>query len=353
MTGRIQEFPGIHIQDYALGIFSSHVRCDRSTNDKAALSNMDTITTNQELEAVDAELEQLELQLQIAREKKAALAREREQREQLRVRELQEQKAPHGNHGDANDLQRQIEELKLQLTLQEIELQKNLYKHPNNGISNAHGDEQKVQPTPLQEVQYHSNNHDVVKGVSEQAKQKHSWEKPAWALPSEAIPDDSILKDSIQNPMLKAPVSTGYERKVHEANLALIPGKFVQPTKAKVVEPRMVWIVVNIDGCKVGKIVMHLYGNFLPLTDIFTELKGLELFRCDTNTLVITDIDPNFYVHVGNASSFSKKFSKQANDCCYGVVLEGQDILAQVFNAPSDAILTVKQSHIFPVKKTK
>ena len=304
---------------------------------------MDAITVSKKLADVDVELEELELQLQIAREKKAALAREREQEEQQK--RLQQK-----DGGNADDLQRQIEELKQQLAMQELELKKS---STGEGITSAHADHQHAQRPPVQEVQYQTENHAPVQGFSEQAKQKHSWEKPAWALPSEAIPDDSILKDSIQNPMLKAAAHGGYERKVHEASLALIPGKFVQPTKAKVVEPRMVWIVVNIDGSKVGKIVMHLYGNFLPLTDIFTELKGLELLRCDTNTLVITDIDPYFYVHVGNASSFSKKFSKQANECCYGVVLEGQDIIQQINNSPSDAVLTVKQSHIFPVKKAK
>ena len=314
---------------------------------------MDTIRENKKLAEVDAELEELELQLQIARDKKAALAREHEQQEQLRQQELHDRRALKRDEGHADGLQRQIEELKQQLAMQEIVIKKNSNEAYVDGKINVFRDEHQLQPTPLQEVQYQSKNHEAVKGVSEQAKQKHSWEKPAWALPSESIPDDSILKDSIQNPMLKPPVTTGYERKVHEANLALIPGKFVQPTKTKIVEPRMVWIVVNIDGCKVGKIVMHLYGNFLPLTDTFTELKGLELFRCDNNTLVISDIDPHFYVHVGNVLSFSKKISKQANDCCFGVVLEGQDILERVFQAPSDAVLTVKQSHIFPVKKTK
>ena len=314
---------------------------------------MNAITANSQLADVDAELEELELRLQMAREKKAALAREREQQEQLRQQELQKQVS---SRGEADDLQRQIEVLKQQLAMQELELKKTSNASLDDGTTYAAVKQQQPQQSPpIHEVQFQSANHEAVKGMSEQTKQKHSWEKPAWALPSEAIPDDSILKDSIQNPLLKAPASNGYERKVHEANLALIPGKFVQPTKAKVVEPRMVWIVVNIDGSKVGKIVMHLYGNFIPLTDIFTELKGLELFRCgNTNdTLVVTDIDPNFYVHVGTAASFAKLYSKPANDCCYGIVLEGQDIMQQVFCAPSDAVLTVKQSHIFPVKKTK
>jgi hypothetical protein len=302
---------------------------------------MDLVATSKQLVDVDDELEALELQLQQARERKAVIVREREEQERQQQRQT---------YGGADELQRQIDELKQQLAQQELELKRNSTQSTKyDSITTPK--ESQVQAPPVQEVQCNSEYYEPVRGLSEQAKQKHSWEKPAWALPSEAIPDDSILKDSIQNPLLKAP-TTGYERKVHEANIALIPGKFVQPTKAKV-DPRMVWIVVNIDGCKVGKIVMHLYGNFLPLTDIFTELKGLEIIRCNDNTLVIQDIEPNFYVHVGTAVSFSKSFTKQASADCYGIVLEGQDILQQVFNAPNDAVLTVKQSHIFPVKKTK
>jgi hypothetical protein len=301
---------------------------------------MDLGEASKQLVDVDEELKALELKLQLARAKKAEIVRERQVQE-----ELQQQNQL--NSG-ANDLQRQIEELKQQLAQQELELKNNSHQRTQFDTTAI---PKESQPSS-HECTFNSENYEPVKGLSEQAKQKHSWEKPAWALPTEAIPDDSILKDSIQNPLLRAPAGSGYERKVHEANIALIPGKFVQPSKAKV-EPRMVWIVVNIDGCKVGKIVMHLFGNFLPLTDIFTELKGLELIRCSTDTIVVQDIDPNFYVHLGTTTSFSKSFPKEASSDCYGIVIEGKDILQQVFNAPNDAVLTIKQSHIFPVKKTK
>lgn len=184
---------------------------------------------------------------------------------------------------------------------------------------------------------------------SEQAKQKHAWEKPAWALPTEAIPDDSIQKDSIQNPLLKqAAMSSGYERKVHAAHLEFIAGKFVTHQE-KQPDPRLVWIVVNIDGSKVGKIVMHLYGNFLPLTDIFLELKGLELKRGgNKEQFFVDDIDPAFYVHVGAVASF-----KGPTSSCYGVVLEGNDIVQKLRDAAPDAVFTIKQSHIYPVMKAK
>jgi hypothetical protein len=283
-----------------------------------------------EVGALDSELNALKIQLERARQKKAALEREREKQELERQQNL-----------NVEERQSQIHDLSQQLNQQE-------FQHKGeNSVSKMN------QSAMKQQLNRQNEENEPVKGLSEQAKQKHAWEKPDWALPSEAIPDESILKDSIQNPLLKSAATSGYERKVHEAEIALIPGKFVQPSKAKVVEPRMVWIVVNIDGSKVGKIVMHLYGNFLPLTDIFTELKGLELIRSNSATLLVNDVEPHFYVHSGTISSFPQCFPKQATTDCYGIVLEGMDILQKLLNAPQDAVLTIKQSHIFPVKKTK
>lgn len=291
---------------------------------------MNQAATMDEVTALDSEVKALEVQLERARQKKAALELEREKHELERQQNL-----------NVEDLKRQIHELNEQIHQPYVQQNgENIVRAIKESTIKQHLHQQNLENEP-------------VKGPSEQAKQKHSWEKPDWALPSEAIPDESILKDSIQNPLLKAAATSGYERKVHEADIALIPGKFVQPSKAKVVEPRMVWIVVNIDGSKVGKIVMHLYGNFLPLTDVFTELKGLELLRCSSTTLVVNDIEPHFYVHAGSISSFPQSFPKQATTECYGVVLEGMDILQKLLSAPQDAVLTIKQSHIFPVKKTK
>jgi hypothetical protein len=285
---------------------------------------------------LNAKLKALETQLEHARQNKAALAREREKQEFERQHKLND-----------DELQCQIDELNQQLNQQEFQLK------GVESLRTFSKPEALEQPTMEQQLLLQSCENEPVKGYSEQAKQKHSWEKPNWALPSEIISDASIIKDSIQSPLLKAVASSGYERKVHKADIALIPGKFVQPSKATVVEPRMVWIVVNIDGSKVGKIVMHLYGNFLPLTDIFTELKGLELTRCNSTTFVVKDVDPNFYVHAGTVLSFCQCFTTQATADCFGLILEGMDIFQQLLNAPNDAVFTIKQSHIFPVKKTK
>jgi hypothetical protein len=99
----------------------------------------------------------------------------------------------------------------------------------------------------------------------------------------------------------------------------------------------------------VGKIVMHLYGNFLPLVDIFLQLKGLELQRSGPSDYLVDDIDPHFYVHTGRtASTF-----RGPSTACYGVIQEGFDVVDGLKKANADSIFTIKQSHIYPVKKAK
>lgn len=355
------------------------------------------------LAAVDAELEALEAQLARAHQKKVALAT------QARL-EREEKEAAAANA--SNDLQRQIDELTRLLETQQLEARE-MEKAMATGTAAA---EQRVdvplispqrrstilkkfhdptQPPVLphrrgssnieEHIDYndyvnddddddatdrisqahssmshttHSSPFDFentkpIKGPSEQTKQQHAWEKPAWALPSDALPDEAIQKESIQNFLLKPPSSSGYERKVHAAHLTLIAGKFVEH-KEKIPDPRLVWIVVNIDGCKVGKIAMHLYGNFLPLTDIFDQAKGLELKRSSNKNgaqqpqFVVEDMDPAFYVHTGTVSSFQGH-----KDACFGVVFEGHDVVQKLQSASPESVFTIKQSHIYPVKKAK
>jgi hypothetical protein len=185
-----------------------------------------------------------------------------------------------------------------------------------------------------------------VVGASELTKRNHQWSKPDWALPSAALPDDDIQKESINNPLLKSPTKTNaYERKVRPKELELMPGTFVAPTHTPLPpDPRLVWIVVNVDGCKLGKIVMHLAGtNIDPIVDVFGDLKGLELQRSNqSRQLVVPDIDPVFTIVAGNSGPG-----------CFGIIQEGRDIFDQCLAAPTAAILTIKQSHIYPVKKAK
>jgi hypothetical protein len=363
-----------------------------------------------EIDACDAEMEALTIQLERARQKKAALARERELREEAQAAAAARQNTSNGplHMQSADDLQRQIDELKRQLAAQEAELQTAVTigtsyatednEDANRGndtsckmpqrrstIKECHTDPNQPPVRPTRHASIMETSPEEVqavascieenlspvqspksavgssspyaaatspppcKGASELAKEKHNWEKPAWALPSTVVhTDESILTDSIQHG-LKKPSSGGYERKVHaKETLELIKGTFVAP-QTKIPDPRMVWIVLNVDGSKVGKIVMHLYGNVLPLVDIFLELKGLELKNNSAGQWYVDDIDPAFYVHHGPASTF-----KGPTSVCFGTVLEGQDVLQTINQAaPSGAVVTIKQSHIFPVKKAK
>lgn len=317
------------------------------------------------LEEIDAEVEALEAQLEKARQRK--LATERKRHEELTERET-----------EAERLQREIEQLQRELggnvavsmestTPQQHAPQSSAKVDARQECSPRHQaprsqDVRARQPAHQQPAQVdtqrtctsHPPNRQqqpssdvAIRGASEQTKQRHGWEKPAWALPSEALPEESIQKESIQNPLLKA-AKPGYERKVKEQDLALIQGKFVQHQEKKP-DPRLVWIVVNIDGSKVGKIVMHLYGNVLPIVDIFLELKGLELKRgSNPQTFFVDDIDPCFHVFSGTANKF-----RGPSKVCYGVVLEGQDVIEKLSTASPDSLFTIKQSHIYPVKKAK
>ena len=188
----------------------------------------------------------------------------------------------------------------------------------------------------------------VVKSPSLQ--DKHKWSKPGWALPEEAIQqEEGIVTDSIQNG-LKKPTTGGYERKVFAKQLAppVKQAKFVRNLTAKKPDPRMVWIVINVNGVKRGKIVMHLHGNADAIVDKFLELKGLEMSR-QNGMLVCTELEPHFYVSGGQVAQLPTN-NPQA---VYGVIMEGADVFQQAMNAQADAVISIKQSHIFPVKRAK
>ena len=185
-------------------------------------------------------------------------------------------------------------------------------------------------------------------------QKKHGWSKPGWALPDETLAQESgIVTDSLQTG-LKAPNTGGYERKVFAKELAPPPvkGKFVKNVAAKKPDPRMVWVVININGTKRGKIVMHLYGNVEAIVDKFFELKGLELKRDGNNQVFCDEMEPHFYLFGGNAAQVQSNVAKNSN-AVYGVVLEGHDVLQLAQNSSADSVLSIRQSHIFPVKRAK
>ena len=305
--------------------------------------------TLDELASVDAELEALTVKLERSRQKKAAMHAQRE-RQMLAQQEqaMPTSTSPLRHQQLQPPPQQQRESLQRGLAYTPTCMEQ---QHPHEVTTiEAHVASPVVGAATVAPSLRAAATPSPVKGASELAKQKHQWDKPDWALPAEVIPHDcAIQTDSIQNPLLKQ-AQQGYERKVHAADIKLISGKFVKPSStAFKPDPRLVWIVVNIDGIKVGKIVMHLYGNFLPIVDVFLELKGLEVKRKQASQLVVDDIDPVFFIHPGTPESFQgpKKTS------CFGVVVEGHDIVQAVVQSDSHALITIKQSHIYPVKKAK
>jgi len=187
--------------------------------------------------------------------------------------------------------------------------------------------------------------HVAYKKEMESLKQKYAFEKPGWAAPAEVIEkDDAIDCDSINNPLLKKAQHGGYVRQVHEKDIALVKGTHVKPTAAKI-EPRLTWIVINVNKRKVGKIVMHLYGKDVHrLVDQFLELKGHEVERRN-GMLAIVGQEPTLFVTGGGTGGLDGKSG------VYGVIQEGRDIFDTVLAADANAAISVKQAHIYPVKK--
>lgn len=319
-------------------------------------------TTLEELAAVDAELEALTVQLERARQKKAAVQAQKERKAAaataaaaaaadapLRspVRRPTYVAAPKSPVPAISSSDNQQQDSPARAPVRRAtDVDPDAVRAAQAQVSQT--------PAPPQQ-QPQQPQQPPVKGPSEAAKQAYQWDKPDWALPTDALPDDSIQNDSIQNPLLKQ-AQPGYERKVHAADLTLVAGKFVKATPVqKKPDPRLVWIVVNIDGMKVGKIVMHLYGNFLPIVDVFLELKGLEVQRKNSNNntvvLVVPDMDPVFYIHNGSPGTF--RGGPPGGTACFGVVIEGQDVVQKLVEADPEALITIKQSHIYPVKKAR
>lgn len=241
------------------------------------------------------------------KEREAQEKKDREKKQQAMKQEQEAQKAK-----EVELLQQQIEALKAQL-----------------GEGPASPGASEPQPSPVAAP--------VVRSPT--AKDKHKWAKPGWALPEEATQtDEGIVTDSIQNG-LKKPTTGGYERKVFAKQLArpIKEGKFVRNLSAKKPDPRMVWIVINVNGIKRGKIVMHLYGNADAIVDKFLELKGLEMER-QNGMLVCKELEPYFHVFGGKVADLPKNNPSAV----YGIVLEGQDVLQQAMNAAPDAVVSIK-----------
>ena len=179
----------------------------------------------------------------------------------------------------------------------------------------------------------------------EQLKRQHGFERPDWATQADATADKAILDDAIDHGLKQAGQAGQYQRQVKESTPVIVKGAHVAPKQK--VEPRLTWIVVNVNKRKLGKIVMYLYGKDVhTIVDNFVELKGFDLERRDGG-LAVVGIDPPFIVTSGGHAGLDTKAG------VYGVIQEGHDIFQQVMAADANAALSIKQAHIYPVKVGK
>ena len=183
-------------------------------------------------------------------------------------------------------------------------------------------------------------------------KKKYQFEKPAWASRNSA--DDEgpgIDSNPIQNPLLKKNQASGYTRQVFaKEKLARSNGTFVTP-RADAPPPRLAWIVIDINRRKAGKIVMHLHGKGTDaVVAQFDNLKGMSIQRNGKNRPIqIEELnDPKFYLTI-NSSTKGMESKKDA----YGLVQEGKEIVGAIKNADEHAAITIRQAHVYPVKKNK
>jgi hypothetical protein len=176
----------------------------------------------------------------------------------------------------------------------------------------------------------------------DQLKRQHGFERPDWATQADATIDKSILDDAIDHGLKQAGKAGQYQRQVKESTPVIVKGAHVAPKQK--VDPRLTWIVVNVNKRKVGKIVMHLYGKDAhTIVDNFIELKGFDLERKD-GVLAVVGVNPPFVITSGSQSGLDAKAG------VYGVIQEGHDIFQQVMAADANAALSIKQAHIYPVK---
>jgi hypothetical protein len=206
------------------------------------------------------------------------------------------------------------------------------------------------------DVQRYSNDntpgHTHLVDKSDALKQKYQFEKPAWASKNSAdVAAESIDTNPIQNPLLKKNAGTGYTRQVFaKETQARSKGTYVAPRK-DAPPPRLAWIVVDINKRKAGKIVLHLYGQGVEaIVEQFPKLTGKGLERNGNNRpICVEELEsPKFYI---TTNSTTKGLENKKDT--YGLVQEGKEIIAAIKKADEHASITIRQSHVFPVKQTK
>jgi len=162
--------------------------------------------------------------------------------------------------------------------------------------------------------------------------------------------DRAVLSDSIDHSLKKQQEHEGYRRQVKAQDLEIQKGTFVKKQEKKP-DPRLTWIVGRIGDRGVpGKIVMHLRGQDVAgLVDDFVNLKNKDIMIGGPNGASLTvDCEPYFHIYMGRPDGLDNEPG------VFGVVQEGHAIVQKMVEAGNaGSELTIKQAHIFPVKKSK
>ena len=175
------------------------------------------------------------------------------------------------------------------------------------------------------------------------------WERPGWAHAMNKQDTRAVDSDPINNPNLQQADTGGYRRQVFAKDLEIDKGTFIKH-QAKPPEPRLTWIVLRIDDKGVpGKVVMHLHGkDVLALVDHFASLQDTSITPGGPNRASLTvQCEPPLYVTKQGPQGLASKSG------VYGVIQEGHEIVDKALEAAGEASLSIKQAHIFPVKKSK
>ena len=179
---------------------------------------------------------------------------------------------------------------------------------------------------------------------------KYGFAKPDWAAQSSASsPEESgILTSPITNSLLRQ-AGTGYQRKIKPTqSIDFVQGQHLGTKLKNTPEPRLAWVVLNVNDKKIGKIVVHLHGRSVKdIVDNFLDLKGASIERRPSRPLRVLDRSPKFFITTNKPEKLENKPD------VYGVVQEGHDVLQEVREAPEDASIVIRQAHIYPVKKAR
>ena len=217
------------------------------------------------------------------------------------------------------------------------------------------GNNSKTNGSEVQTYDHHvTPSHTHLNDQMRSLKQKHAWEKPAWA--SQAADNDTAVDTSpIANPLLHHNTSGAgqYTRQVAPKDrLARSAGTFVAPQK-EAPPPRLCWIVVDLNQRKLGKIVLHLHGQGTDqVVDRFAELKGLPVERTGKNRPVVIEGLEGLHVKFHITQNQTTKGLESKPDI-YGLVQEGKEVLGAIKAADEHAVVTIRQAHIYPVKKAR